>query len=335
MMPALLAWRALVLTRSGMIEAAQADIDRALLLDMQYNDHVAYRNDHFGVLVRLVQSVVANDAGRSDTIQLIQETVTMSSALGYSSWGNQLAYERARALLRSENVGSAIAAMASFDPSSEPLLTVTAAAWLARCAIVESAPAALELATSYRASVTVSDGGRLLQLQCDEVDALLQVAGGGSIEELQAVSQRWADAGRALDALRTQLVTGVHVFASGDRDAARTILDAARKGLNECGASADADRAAALLRQTGARSRAKSRTTNVGPLTKRELEIARLVASGLKNSEVAATLFLAEKTVAAHLSNIYGKVEVRSRVQLTAWIRENDPEFEASVAAAG
>ncbi len=335
MMPALLAWRALVLTRSGMIEQAQTDIDRALLLDLQYDDHAAYRNDHWGVLVRLVQSVVANDAGRSDTIQLIQETAAMSSALGYSSWGNQLTYERARALLRSDGMDAAIAAMDAFDPTAEPVLTVTAAAWLARAAIVESSPAALALAAEYRATVETTESGRLLQLQRDEVDALLGLANGGSIDELQVVSQRWADAARVLDALRTQLVTGTHVFASGDRETARTILDAARKGLNECGASADADRAAALLRQTGARSRAKSRTTNVGPLTKRELEIARLVASGLKNSEVAGTLFLAEKTVAAHLSNIYGKVEVRSRVQLTQWIRENDPEFEATTAAAG
>ena len=59
------------------------------------------------------------------------------------------------------------------------------------------------------------------------------------------------------------------------------------------------------------------------------------MASGLKNSEVAGTLFLAEKTVAAHLSNIYGKVEVRSRVQLGQWIRENDPDFETTLASVG
>jgi DNA-binding NarL/FixJ family response regulator len=115
----------------------------------------------------------------------------------------------------------------------------------------------------------------------------------------------------------------------GDRDMAKAYLQAAKTSFVTCGASHDADLVSALLRQLGTRSRAKSRSTNVGPLTKRELEIARLVAGGLKNSEVAGTLFLAEKTVAAHLSNIYGKVEVRSRVQLGAWIRENDPEFEA------
>jgi len=68
----------------------------------------------------------------------------------------------------------------------------------------------------------------------------------------------------------------------------------------------------------------------VGNLTRRELELARLVASGLRNAEVAAQLFLAEKTVAAHLSNIYGKLEVRSRVQLTAWLGENDVETAAA-----
>jgi DNA-binding NarL/FixJ family response regulator len=64
----------------------------------------------------------------------------------------------------------------------------------------------------------------------------------------------------------------------------------------------------------------------VGNLTKRELEIARLVASGLRNAEVAGQLYLAEKTVAAHLSNIYGKLEVRSRVQLASWLKQNDED---------
>ena len=40
--------------------------------------------------------------------------------------------------------------------------------------------------------------------------------------------------------------------------------------------------------------------------------------------EVATQLHLAEKTVAAHLSNIYGKVEVKSRLQLASWLEEND-----------
>jgi DNA-binding CsgD family transcriptional regulator len=176
---------------------------------------------------------------------------------------------------------------------------------------------------------------RYVNLVIEELDALIAAVGEGSFVALEQVANAWASGGRMLDSARVSAVIGAVKLHRGDAAAAKDLLHAAKGALQGCGANGDADMVAALLRQTGARSRAKSRTTNVGPLTKRELEIARLVASGLRNSEVASTLFLAEKTVAAHLSNIYGKVEVRSRVQLTAWIREHDTEFEASLANAG
>jgi DNA-binding CsgD family transcriptional regulator len=43
-------------------------------------------------------------------------------------------------------------------------------------------------------------------------------------------------------------------------------------------------------------------------------------------------LFQAEKSVAAHLSNIYGKLEIRSRVQLSVWLAEHDEATEAQTA---
>jgi DNA-binding CsgD family transcriptional regulator len=57
-------------------------------------------------------------------------------------------------------------------------------------------------------------------------------------------------------------------------------------------------------------------------LTKRELEIAGMVASGLSNREIAARLFISRRTVDAHVEHIYGKLEISSRVQLTVWLQE-------------
>lgn len=51
-------------------------------------------------------------------------------------------------------------------------------------------------------------------------------------------------------------------------------------------------------------------------LTKREREVARLVCRGMSNREVAQTLFLSEKTVKTHMSNILSKLGVRDRTQL-------------------
>jgi DNA-binding CsgD family transcriptional regulator len=54
----------------------------------------------------------------------------------------------------------------------------------------------------------------------------------------------------------------------------------------------------------------------LGGLSAREHEIARLVAAGRTNREVAEQLVLSPRTIEAHLRSIYGKLGVRSRVEL-------------------
>ena len=54
-----------------------------------------------------------------------------------------------------------------------------------------------------------------------------------------------------------------------------------------------------------------------GSLSARELEVARLVADGMSNREIAARLYLSEKTVENALTRVYAKLGVRSRTQLT------------------
>lgn len=58
-------------------------------------------------------------------------------------------------------------------------------------------------------------------------------------------------------------------------------------------------------------------------LTARELEVLRLVASGQSNHDIASTLFLSEKTVARHISNIFTKIDVHSRTAAAAYAFEN------------
>ncbi len=54
-------------------------------------------------------------------------------------------------------------------------------------------------------------------------------------------------------------------------------------------------------------------------LSNREAEVAELVVKGLSNKEVANQLFVTEKTVKFHLTNIYKKMSVKSRAQLIVW----------------
>ena len=59
------------------------------------------------------------------------------------------------------------------------------------------------------------------------------------------------------------------------------------------------------------------------PLSERELEVARLVAQGLGNQEIATTLFISLSTVKTHLSTVQTKLHLRNRVEVAIWIHQN------------
>jgi non-specific serine/threonine protein kinase len=67
-----------------------------------------------------------------------------------------------------------------------------------------------------------------------------------------------------------------------------------------------------------------------GLLTRREREIAELVASGLSNREIATRLFISKRTVDAHVEHIFSKLEISSRVQLTVLLQDQAPRARAS-----
>jgi len=57
-----------------------------------------------------------------------------------------------------------------------------------------------------------------------------------------------------------------------------------------------------------------------GPLAKREVEVARLIAEGLSNKRIGAQLFISEATVATHVRNIMNKLGINSRAQIAGWM---------------
>lgn len=77
-----------------------------------------------------------------------------------------------------------------------------------------------------------------------------------------------------------------------------------------------------LRRDPGSESENGSPTHTAG-LTRRELEIIRLVADGQSNRQMARQLWVTEQTVKFHLSNIYRKIEVRNRTEASRWAHQH------------
>ena len=69
--------------------------------------------------------------------------------------------------------------------------------------------------------------------------------------------------------------------------------------------------------------------SSMGGLTGRELEIARMVASRKSNREIGDALDISARTVSTHLSNIFAKLGVASRGELTDFIRDSSLQQES------
>jgi DNA-binding NarL/FixJ family response regulator len=124
-------------------------------------------------------------------------------------------------------------------------------------------------------------------------------------------------AGSPLVSARALLAEGKAHAAGGDREAAVSALMTAQSAFAGFGAERRRNEAVRELRQLGHRVQRPAGATEGDPLTAREREIAELVASGRTNREIAEQLVLSPRTIEAHLRSIYGKLEVRSRVELT------------------
>jgi DNA-binding NarL/FixJ family response regulator len=140
------------------------------------------------------------------------------------------------------------------------------------------------------------------------------LAGGdarAALVALRGAWRVWRDLRAPHEAARVRVLVGLACRALGDEEAAALELDAARAVFAELGAAPDLARLEVLDR-AGAMAAAH-------PLTARELEVLKLLATGKTNHAIATELVLAEKTVHRHVRNIYAKLGVSSRAAATAY----------------
>jgi ATP/maltotriose-dependent transcriptional regulator MalT len=113
--------------------------------------------------------------------------------------------------------------------------------------------------------------------------------------------------------------------AAHDNTRDADVLGEALRALERLDAQPQVDRARRLMRRLGQPPPAPPRLPRAGGLSAREEQVARLVARGLSNPEIAQQLYLSIRTVTTHLQNSYARLGLRSRTALTRYVLEELP----------
>ena len=116
---------------------------------------------------------------------------------------------------------------------------------------------------------------------------------------------------------RAHLIYGEWLRRQRRRREAREHLRTARDMLEAMGMDAFAERAGRELRATGETARKRTAAARDEELTGQEAQIARLAREGLSNPEIGSRLFISARTVQYHLGNIFAKLGIASRSQLS------------------
>jgi DNA-binding CsgD family transcriptional regulator len=165
---------------------------------------------------------------------------------------------------------------------------------LAGIAAVYTAPGVQAELTAAHGAVALSDG--------DPATAL---------PLLRSAARSWREIDAPYAVATVSVLIGLACRAVGDEDAAEVELESARSTFARLGARPDQQRVEELLHDPQA----------VGPsgLSAREIEVLRLIAAGMTNHAIAVELFVSERTVHRHVSNIFDKLGVHSRTAAASY----------------
>jgi DNA-binding CsgD family transcriptional regulator len=163
----------------------------------------------------------------------------------------------------------------------------------------ELADFAAQLGAAYPTALAAEASGAVLLAEGNQRAALTA---------LREAQRAWRNLGVPHQAARVRVLIGVACRQLGDEASAGLEFEAAAGMLEELGARPDLERLARLVG-----------SSRPGGLSPRESEVLGLVAAGKTNRAIAIELFISEKTVARHVSNIFTKLGLSSRAEATAY----------------
>jgi ATP/maltotriose-dependent transcriptional regulator MalT len=187
------------------------------------------------------------------------------------------------------------------------------AAWAQISLAVGDAKSARDAANELAQIATQTDAP-LLSALAAYADASTLAAEGDPKGAMTAARRAWMlfqEVEAPYHAARARIVVGWAARALGDHDAAAMEWDAARLAFEQLGAWPDVTSIDRLVRTTT--------RENASGLTSREVQVLRLLAQGKTNKAIAGELFIAEKTVHRHVSNIFLKLDLSTRAAATAY----------------
>ncbi|HUO72213.1 MAG TPA: AAA family ATPase [Solirubrobacteraceae bacterium] len=319
--------------------------DAVAVADMAADAAVLTGNDQVAIWALWADAMVCSSAG--DTARALlsaREALARSERVSETYFSSLSRLHLAAALQSAGNPAAARVELAAFEagPDQRLLDLRGAHGWdlliRAQLALGELDAAAQSSATAEARARAAGLPQRTAAALCGRAAVVLAQGEDGPAAELAREAMSLADrAGNPLLAARARALLGAALARAGDTGEAVAQLERAEHSLHECGALREAAAATLELRRLGRRRprRAPSATQPSGTsaLSARELEVATLVASGQRNREVAAALFLSEKTVESHLARIYDKLGVRSRAALATIIASTAPADDERVRA--
>ncbi len=208
----------------------------------------------------------------------------------------------AAAIRRADAATSLLLERARLLPAFVEIMLAVGETEAARRACIELEEVAQSLDSAMLAALVAQAQGAVHLAAGDAQAALVA---------LRRARETWHALEAPYETARTRVLVGAACRALGDVEAATLELEAARDIFERLGAKPD------LVRMG-------TRAEETHGLSRRELEVLRLIASGSSNREIASALVISEHTVARHVQNIFAKLELSSRAAATAFAFEHD-----------